>query len=317
MHTNYGNTSVNNTLGNNPLLMPTHIVDKMLTNYVNIGLIHLVFPKAIILHTIRDPMDTLYSCYSTRFGDPAAVYTLHTDTLVQKYVQYLEVMQHFRKVLPYYTLPDWGIQKHNSSEASETDFTSQRRKGRKETKRKRIQALVDVRYEELVANPERVIRYLLNDILGIAYTPILSKNASADITSKPNISEEDSSLDVHATAASSTVSTSTHARVVQTASRLQVKKPVYASSVGRWLKYKARLEQALIPAWKQHLPSLVSIGALPYADPDSLLVSKRSQKIKDKCATVTMQESQKRECVFMNWNSSDQFNYSEMLAGLQ
>jgi tetratricopeptide (TPR) repeat protein len=45
---------------------PAHIVDKMLSNFVNIGLIHMVFPRAIILHTIRDPLDTLFSCYANR-----------------------------------------------------------------------------------------------------------------------------------------------------------------------------------------------------------------------------------------------------------
>ena len=35
-------------------------------NYRNIGLIHLLFPYATILHLVRDPMDTLYSCYSSK-----------------------------------------------------------------------------------------------------------------------------------------------------------------------------------------------------------------------------------------------------------
>ena len=48
---------------------PVHIIDKMLFNYRNIGLIHLVFPHAIILHTVRDPMDTLFGCYKQKFDD--------------------------------------------------------------------------------------------------------------------------------------------------------------------------------------------------------------------------------------------------------
>eukprot|EP01041_Mallomonas_annulata_P013383 gene13383-28372_t len=45
------------------------VVDKMLFNYRNIGFIHLVFPNAVIIHTIRDPLDTLLSCYKHKFDD--------------------------------------------------------------------------------------------------------------------------------------------------------------------------------------------------------------------------------------------------------
>ena len=39
------------------------LADKQLFNYRNIGFIRLMFPHAVILHTMRDPMDTLFSCY--------------------------------------------------------------------------------------------------------------------------------------------------------------------------------------------------------------------------------------------------------------
>jgi hypothetical protein len=44
-----------------------YIVDKMVFNFRNIGLIQLMFPHATIIHIMRDPMDNLFSCYSTRF----------------------------------------------------------------------------------------------------------------------------------------------------------------------------------------------------------------------------------------------------------
>ena len=81
----------------------THIVDKMLLNYKNLALIHLVFPNAIILHTVRDPMDTLFSCYKNRFNDDVAMYVHNHTTLVAEYVLYLEIMAHFKRELP----PGW------------------------------------------------------------------------------------------------------------------------------------------------------------------------------------------------------------------
>ena len=53
------------------------LLDKMLTNYHNIDLLHLLIPKSLILHTLRDPLNTLLSCYANHFGDAAASYTLH------------------------------------------------------------------------------------------------------------------------------------------------------------------------------------------------------------------------------------------------
>lgn len=44
-----------------------YIIDKMVFNFRNIGLIQLLFPYATIIHVIRDPMDTLLSCHSRRF----------------------------------------------------------------------------------------------------------------------------------------------------------------------------------------------------------------------------------------------------------
>jgi Sulfotransferase family len=46
---------------------PKHFVDKMLNNYYNVGFIHMLFPKALILHVIREPMDTIFSAYKHEF----------------------------------------------------------------------------------------------------------------------------------------------------------------------------------------------------------------------------------------------------------
>src|SRR5262249_42485590 len=43
------------------------VINKMPSNYLFIGLIHLALPNARIIHTIRDPVDTCISCFSKLF----------------------------------------------------------------------------------------------------------------------------------------------------------------------------------------------------------------------------------------------------------
>lgn len=111
------------------------VVDKLLANYMNIGIIHLLFPNAIILHVVRDPLDTLLSCYSKRFGTSELSWTMDIHNLVAEYASYLELMGHFRRVTP--------------------------RKNR----------LIDVSYESLVINPERVLRDIIVDKLQLPWDP--------------------------------------------------------------------------------------------------------------------------------------------------
>ena len=103
------------------------VIDKLLVNYRNIALIHLLFPNAIILHVVRDPLDTLLSCYTKRFGNEELLWTMDANNLVAEYAAYLELMAHFHKVIP--------------------------RKNR----------LIDISYEALVINPERVLRDIIID----------------------------------------------------------------------------------------------------------------------------------------------------------
>ncbi len=60
----------------------------------------MVFPDAIILHTMRDPLDTLFSCFRCKFDDSGLEWSLDVSDLVLQYVLYLQIMQHFRTVLP-------------------------------------------------------------------------------------------------------------------------------------------------------------------------------------------------------------------------
>lgn len=75
------------------------VVDKMPGNYAFVGLIALLFPHAKIIHSVRHPMATLWSNYSTHFGD-ALHYTYQLDVLTRYFIKYREVMEHWRAVLP-------------------------------------------------------------------------------------------------------------------------------------------------------------------------------------------------------------------------
>jgi len=98
------------------------ITDKMPDNYLHIGMIHLCLPNAVILHSVRDPVDTCLACYKQIFVN--AHETTYDLTLTGKtYVLYRRLMEHWNRVLP----------------------------GR----------VIDVVYEKLVADPETEIRRLL------------------------------------------------------------------------------------------------------------------------------------------------------------
>lgn len=49
---------------------PLRLVDKMLTNWSNVGFIQFMYPSALIIHVARNPMDTAFSCYKHEFMVP-------------------------------------------------------------------------------------------------------------------------------------------------------------------------------------------------------------------------------------------------------
>jgi len=75
------------------------ITDKMPSNFSAIGLIHLALPNARIIHTVRDPIDTCLSCYSTLFTD-SQPFTYDLSELGRYYRVYADLMEHWRRVLP-------------------------------------------------------------------------------------------------------------------------------------------------------------------------------------------------------------------------
>ena len=79
---------------------PKRFVDKMLTNYMNVGFIHMLFPQALILHVSREPMDCVFSAFKHDFPPGTLDYTSDFPSLAQLYLGYREMMDHWDRALP-------------------------------------------------------------------------------------------------------------------------------------------------------------------------------------------------------------------------
>jgi tetratricopeptide (TPR) repeat protein len=111
----------------------THITDKMMANFAHVGMIHLMLPGAKIIHAMRDPMDSCFSCYATLFTRDNLDFTYELGELGRHYVRYIALMRHWRRVLP----PG---------------------------------SILEVRYEDMVADTEGQARRLLQ-YLGLPWDP--------------------------------------------------------------------------------------------------------------------------------------------------
>jgi tetratricopeptide (TPR) repeat protein len=75
------------------------VVDKDLQNFLHLGTIHRLLPRARIIHCRRDPLDSCFSAYTKLFiGDLNFSYAL--AELGRYFVGYHALMQHWRSVLP-------------------------------------------------------------------------------------------------------------------------------------------------------------------------------------------------------------------------
>jgi tetratricopeptide (TPR) repeat protein len=107
------------------------VTDKRCDNVFHIGLIKRMFPDARIVHTVRSPLDTILSVFFLRFSDTIA-YNFDLDEIVDYYVQYRRVVDHWRAMFP--------------------------------------GDVVDLDYDALVGDPEPVLRALLAP-LGLSWRP--------------------------------------------------------------------------------------------------------------------------------------------------
>ncbi len=77
----------------------TRITDKQPFNLLNLGIIHLLLPKARIIQCRRHPVDTCLSIYFTNFFQVIGFATDKAD-LADAYELYARLMDHWRTVLP-------------------------------------------------------------------------------------------------------------------------------------------------------------------------------------------------------------------------
>ena len=74
------------------------ITDKMPFNYKYIPLILMMFPKAKIIHCVRNPLDTCLSCYMQPFAKSMLTFTNDLTTLGEYYKNYSDLMSHYNKI---------------------------------------------------------------------------------------------------------------------------------------------------------------------------------------------------------------------------
>jgi tetratricopeptide (TPR) repeat protein len=76
-----------------------YITDKMPGNYHFLGWIHLMLPNAKIIHSMRNPVDTCFSCYALKFNR-GHEYSYDLEALGKHYLHYRKFMAHWHGVLP-------------------------------------------------------------------------------------------------------------------------------------------------------------------------------------------------------------------------
>jgi tetratricopeptide (TPR) repeat protein len=149
------------------------VTDKMPENYLHLGVIAALCPRARVIHCRRDTMDVCLSCYFQNFKGLPFAWDL--EDIGRYHVLYERLMAHWRAVLPL--------------------------------------RMCDLVYEDLVADQEGVSRRLLA-FCGLEW--------------------DARCLAFH-----------DNQRPVQTASKLQVRKPLHSGSLGKWRRYEAHLAPLL------------------------------------------------------------------------
>lgn len=152
-----------------------YIIDKMPGNCFYLGMIYRMLPHAKIIHAMRDPMDSCFSCFTHHFKDTMA-FTYDLTALGNYYVLYAKVMQHWQRVLP-------------------------------------EQFIFNLPYEQFVDDHESLSKQLM-DYIGLAWDP-------------------------------NCLSFYKNNRHVKTASLMQVRKPMYKTSVQRWKYFENELAPLL------------------------------------------------------------------------
>ena len=147
-----------------------YVVDKTPLNFQYIGMLALALPGARFVHCHRDPVANCFSIHRMPFDDKQA-YAHSLEALGKYYSRYWQLMQEWHRLFP----------------------------GR----------ILDVRYEDTVADIEKQSRRLLNFL---------------DLDFEPGV------LEFHKTK-----------RIVKTPSASQVRQPIYKDAVAAWRRYEKHL----------------------------------------------------------------------------
>lgn len=76
------------------------VVDKLPHNFLNLGLIALLWPQARIIHCKRNPVDTCWSCFQNPLND-GHLYSRDLSLLGRYYREYSRLMDHWKQLLPH------------------------------------------------------------------------------------------------------------------------------------------------------------------------------------------------------------------------
>jgi tetratricopeptide (TPR) repeat protein len=74
------------------------VVDKLPDNYLHLGLIAVLFPRATVIHCRRDLRDVAVSCWMTHFRQIR--WACDLDHIAARFRDYGRLMEHWRRVLP-------------------------------------------------------------------------------------------------------------------------------------------------------------------------------------------------------------------------
>ncbi len=96
---------------------PVRFIDKMPANFTYLPLIKLIFPRARIIHCVRNTLDTCLSCYFQNFVDSQS-FSFTLSNIACYYSGYLKLMQHWTKNLdiPVYTMRYQDLVGHGERE---------------------------------------------------------------------------------------------------------------------------------------------------------------------------------------------------------
>ena len=77
-----------------------HAVDKQLFNFKHLGIVHLLFPDAAIVHTTRNFMDVVLSTLRYNFNEAGLGWSFNLREMVEFFALYRRTMAHWEAELP-------------------------------------------------------------------------------------------------------------------------------------------------------------------------------------------------------------------------